>query len=620
MTGAGRAAVRRRSADAAPSAWIAGRFADNAWIILCPVLALLAMQALWKWSGLSDLAIFSILFGLIVTGHHMPGWIRAFGEPEVYRKHKGRLWVSVLAIPALVVLPTAFGLGAVALTIAATFDLWHVAMQQHGFGRIYAAKAGDRDRRSARLDLACALTWYATVVAWSDSWVQAIARAFRKAGLPVFDALTPASWAAVRWALLGVSAALATAYVVNAIRLWKTARISTPQKHLLHLVAFAVLVWSYQAPSWYRANSVQNLFHAMQYFFMVWIYGSLSLRRDSTKPGSFYRALFGRRRGMILFALLIALYGAGAIALSSSGYRLTGADAERTAQIIGSIGIASLLLHFYVDSFIWKVRSKEVRQALAIREESPASVVPAPALPVRQWRGALHAIAYFGVPALLIVLLGASGRKVSPSAEREAIAREAAMFPKSAMARFANGASAAAAGDTSLARSELETAVALAPSFAGPARVLAEIDHREGRRAEELSHATLAVRAEPRDAELRYAYGSALARERRLNEAEAEYREVIRLRPAFAGGYQGLGVILKWRGDLAGALPLFRKAAELDPNFSAAWCDLAGALATLGQTREALNTLANYRSRHPEDRVAAGLEAAIRADTAANPH
>ena len=24
-----------------------------------------------------------------------------------------------------------------------TFDLWHVAMQQHGFGRIYAAKAGD---------------------------------------------------------------------------------------------------------------------------------------------------------------------------------------------------------------------------------------------------------------------------------------------------------------------------------------------------------------------------------------------------------------------------------------------------------------------------------------------
>ena len=153
---AGPSSSRRERAARSASAYIAGRVPDNIWIILCPVLALLVMQALWKWSGLSDLAIFSILFGLIVTGHHMPGWIRAFGEPEVYRRHKGRLWVSVVAIPALVILPTAFGLGAVALTIAATFDLWHVAMQQHGFGRIYAAKAGDRDRRSARLDLACA--------------------------------------------------------------------------------------------------------------------------------------------------------------------------------------------------------------------------------------------------------------------------------------------------------------------------------------------------------------------------------------------------------------------------------------------------------------------------------
>ena len=352
-----RGARVRRDGAALASPFIAGRFSDNVWIILCPVLALLVLQAIWKWSGLSDLAIFSILFGLIVTGHHMPGWIRAFGEPEVYRRHKGRLWVSVFAIPALVILPTAAGLGAVALTVAATFDLWHVAMQQHGFGRIYAAKAGDRDRRSARLDLACALTWYVTVVAWSDSWMQAIAHSFRKAGLPLFDGLHPASWAVVKWTLLGISAALVLAYSANAVRLWHAHRVSTPQKHLLHLVAFSVLAWSYQAPSWYRANSVQNLFHAMQYFFMVWIYGNLSIRRDSTRPGSFYRAVFGKRRGMLLFALLIGLYGAGAIALSSSGYRLTGADAERTAQVIGSIGIASLLLHFYVDSFIWKIAS-----------------------------------------------------------------------------------------------------------------------------------------------------------------------------------------------------------------------------------------------------------------------
>jgi tetratricopeptide (TPR) repeat protein len=574
------------------------------------------MQALWKWSGLSDLAIFSILFGLIVTGHHMPGWIRAVGEPEVYRRHKGRLWVSVVAIPALVILPTAFGLGAVALTIAATFDLWHVAMQQHGFGRIYAAKAGDRNRRSARLDLACALVWYATVVAWSDSWMQAIARAFRKAGLPIFESLTPPAWTAVRRTMLAASILLAAAYVANAIRLWRAHRISTPQKHLLHAVAFAVLIWSYQAPSWYRANSVQNLFHAMQYFFMVWIYGHLSIRRDSTRPGSFYRALFGRKTGLLLFALLIALYGLGALALSSSGYRLTGADAERTAQLIGSIGIASLLLHFYVDSFIWKVRTKEVRQALAIREEggaaSPAPV--SPAAPVAHWRGALHALAYFGVPVAAIALIGARGRTWPAEAERAAIVHEARLFPRSAMARYASGAAALAAGDARTARSELTAALSLAPSFAGPARLLADLDVREGNRAAELDHAIAAVRVDPKDAELRYRLATRLSTDKRLEEAAIEFREVARLRPDFAGAWQGLGVIEKWRGDPSAAIPHFRRAAALDPDYRDAWCGLAGALATVGQTREALETLGNYRSRHPEDTVAAELEIAIRAD------
>ena len=607
-----RGARVRKDGAAISSPFIAGRFADNLWIILCPILALVVMQALWKWSGLSDLAIFSVLFGLIVTGHHMPGWIRAFGEPEVYRRHKGRLWVSVFAIPALVILPTAAGLGAVALTIAATFDLWHVAMQQHGFGRIYAAKAGDRDRRSARLDLACALTWYVTVVAWSDSWMQAIARSFRKAGLPVFDLFSPAAWRAVKWSLLAVSAALLLGYVVNAVRLWRDRKISTPQKHLLHLVAFSVLVWSYQAPSWYRANSVQNLFHAMQYFFMVWIYGNLSIRRDSTKPGSFYRALFGKRGGILLFAVLIGLYGLGAIALSSSGYRLTGVDAERTAQVIGSIGIASLLLHFYVDSFIWKVRSKEVRQALAIREDTaaPSEV----AAPLSQWRGAVHAMAYFGVPALAIFLLGAKGRSIPPAREDASIAREAELFPRSAMGRFSRGQAALREGDTVTGRRELEAALRLAPTLTGPARALADLDSREGNPDAEIEHARSAVAADPKDGQLRYLLATALARQKRLDEAEAQYREVVRLRPAFAGGYEGLGVIAKWRGRTGEAIPYFRKAASLDPDLADAYRDLAGALATAGQTSEALAVLGNYRTRHPEDTVAADLERAIRVD------
>ena len=611
-----RGGVRKK--DPARSPFIAGRLSDNFWIILSPFVALLVMAAAWRWSGLSDMAVFSILFGLIVTGHHMPGWIRAFGEPAVYERHKARLWVSLLAIPALVVLPAIYGLGVVGLTIAAAFDLWHVAMQQHGFGRIYAAKAGDVARRSARLDLICVLTWYVTVVAWSDSWMEGIARSLRKAGLPIFDLLSASAWRGIQLALLAVSLVLLTAYVANAVAVWKTKRISTPNKHLLHLAAFSVLIWSYQFPSWYRAQSVQNLFHASQYFFMVWIYGNLSIRRDATRPGALYRTLFQSRRGILLFGGLVALYGVGAYFLYSAGYRLIGADADRTMQVIGSIALTSLLLHFYVDSFIWKVRSKEVRAALAIRDCEPAPVAVRPISPrALQVRDAVHAVAYFGIPILLVAVVGAGRRNIPPKRELSQIAHEASLFPRSAYGHYNYGKAAGDAQDPRTARRELSTAFALAPTFEGPARLLAELDEREGNHDAEIEHARAAVKAEPRDGQLRYLFATALGRQKRNDEAEAEFEAVIRLRPDFAGGYEGLGVIHKWRGELERAIPLFRKAASLDPNFSAAYCDLAGALATLGQTQEALAILQNFRARHPEDRTAANLERTIRAASAA---
>ena len=573
------------------------------------------MAGLWRWSGASDLAIFSILFALIVTGHHLPGWFRAFGEPAVFQRYRARLLVSVVAVPALIILPTAMGLGAAALTVAASFDLWHVAMQQHGFGRIYAAKAGDTSARSARLDLACVLAWYGTAVAWSDSWMQGIARTFRKAGLPIFEWMTPRVWNGVKWGILAVSTGLFVAYVLRSVRQWRADRIATPRKHLLHLVAFAVIVWTYQYPSWYRAQSVQNLFHALQYFFMVWIYGHLSLRRDPVPPAPFYRVLFRERKGIFVFAGCVALYGLGAMALSASGYRLNGADAERTAQIIGSIGLASLLLHFYVDSFIWKVRSREVRTALAITERSPSAPAPVAALREPATKGAAHAIAYFGLPLALVAVLGARSRNVSPQRELASRAHESLLFPRSAIGHASYGQAALRAGDAATAGRELQRAAELAPSLEGPALLLASLDRAEGRPGEEIEHARAAVAASPKDAAARYALGNALAGARRVDEAEAEYREALRLHPNYAGAEENLGVLYKWRGDLRAALPHFQKARALDPDLSAAACDLAGALATLGRTQEALDVLGAYRRTHPEDRIAADLERAIQADS-----
>ncbi len=403
-------------------ALIAGPFHDYVWVILAPLAAWLALAALWRWSGLSDFTLYAILFAFIVTGHHMPGWLRAFGEPDVYERHKARLWVSLLFVPALVIVPTAYGFGFLALCIAAAFDLWHVAMQQHGFGRIYAAKNGEVDRFSARLDLACVLVWYATVVMWSDSWMQGIAAAFRRAGVPVFSSLEPELWRAVRWGALLLSCALLAAYAARGLALWRRKRTIASHKHALHAAAFAVLAFSYQDTSWYRAQSVQNLFHAVQYFFLVWVFGHLSVQRDPRRPLAFYRAFFAKRRGIVVFTLAVGLYGLGAWALTSSNYRLSGWSEERMAQVIGSVGIASLLLHFYVDAFIWKVRGRDVRRTLDIQAGTSSDSGRARSPHAPHLRGAVHALAYFGVPVALVAFLGAGRRARSPAEELHPLA------------------------------------------------------------------------------------------------------------------------------------------------------------------------------------------------------
>ena len=561
-------------------------FSDNFWIILCPLVALALMHGVWLWSGLSDTEVYAILFAFVVTGHHMPGWLRAFGEPTIYNEHKAKLWVSFLAVPALILLPTYYGLGFAALVVAATFDLWHVAMQQHGFGRIYGAKDGDTATQSARVDLACVLVWYATVVFWSDSWTYGIASSFRSAGLPIFTAMTPAGWMIIKMALLVVSAMLLLTYVIQAIRLWKIDRKVATRKHMLHAVAFGVLAFSYQDPNWYRAQSVQNLFHALQYFFIVWAFSYLSIKKNPDRPGVLYRALFRFRWGLLLYAAAIALYGWGGWSLDAYSQRFPGQEsASSIVQVLGSIGLVSLLLHFYVDSFIWKVRTKHVQQALDIDGRG------APAGPSRHLRGAAHGIAYFGVPVLLILVAGQFRNR---TASIEALKHEAELYPRSAQARFLYGVHAFEQRNAKIARQELSAALALAPTKQGPAILLAQLDAMEGRKELELVHIRAAVRAAPHSVNGHRALAAALTKRGQIDESVDVLLKLADLHRAHFG-------------EPEKAVPVLQQVLRLDPANSAGACHLARVRVQLGQTGLAAEELAAHLSRNPTDAAARKL-------------
>ena len=534
---------------------IAGRWSDAMGLVLCPLLALIFMEGVWRFAGLSDERIYTLLFGFIVTGHHMPGWLRAWGEPAIYRRHKARLWVSALAIPALVIVPAAMGLGILAAAVASIFDLWHTSMQQHGVARIYSGKAGDTNARAARLELACAVVWYTTVVAWSDTWAMGIAGTLHGAGLPVFEYTSIGGWRAARLALLAASLGLLGWYLRHALDLWRTKRIVAVHKHAVHAVMFLVAIYAYRAGSWYRAQAVQNLFHAFQYFFIVWVFGNLSIRRAATVPGTAYRALFGRWWGIGIFAGLVFLYG-GASYFLPDVFRPVTTSENRRFELAGAVVAASLLLHFYVDSFIWKVRDRDVRKTLDISGGAAPKDAP-------QWKGALHAGAYFGIPILLVAIVGATRRTPDPASEERWIMHAADLFPSSGSAVMGRARVEISHGQNAEARASLERAYAVAPTMAGPATTLAELDQLEG--VASVAHLRGATRAEPANARLHLAFAVALANGGSLGEAETELRRSAELAPRRPEPHLQLGVLERSEGRFNEALAEFRIADALSP-------------------------------------------------------
>jgi len=98
-----------------------------------------------------------------------------------------------------------------------------------------------------------------------------------------------------------------------------------------------------------------------------------------------------------------------------------------------------------------------------------------------------------------------------------------------------------------------------------------------------------AVDVDPRSGIARANLGAALSAHGRTEEAMAELREAIRLRPGYPDAHLSLGLMLAKGGDPAGAVPHFSEALRLWPRFAEAHNNLGAALAVQGRRDEALS-------------------------------
>ncbi len=87
----------------------------------------------------------------------------------------------------------------------------------------------------------------------------------------------------------------------------------------------------------------------------------------------------------------------------------------------------------------------------------------------------------------------------------------------------------------------------------------------------------------------------------RAKEAEDLYWRAIKLNDIIPAPYYNLGNILRDRKDIAGALELYKKSIEVDPQFSYGYMNIAAIYAQQGNLIEALNYLEKLKAFRSED-------------------
>lgn len=304
---------------------------------------LLAAALVWLWAdmaamlphqaGETAIAMLVGAIGILTFAHLIAVAPRAYLNRQVFASNRLRLTVvPVVLIAALFASPTLLLIGGV---IAVFWDVHHTAMQNFGLGRIYDLKAGQGGSTLRRTDLILNWLMYVGPIGAGAALIVHLNELGRLSATPLALLTETAGLAApelghirtaafIAWAV-GIAFAL-SAYAAERQRGYRV----PPHKLALQVstAATSIIAWAFSPP--FVAFAIVNLFHAVQYFALVWL-----------KEG---------KRMRIGLPAFLALCG---------GFGLAYFAAKSFNTLLAPF-IACSLLHFWYDSFVWSVRKKQV--------------------------------------------------------------------------------------------------------------------------------------------------------------------------------------------------------------------------------------------------------------------
>ncbi len=289
----------------------------------------------------------SLLIGVFIHAHLVAVFFRSHGDPQIRRLYPARfLAVPVVLYAAMLASPWVL----ISVSVLATFwDVYHSGMQTFGFARIYDMKAGNDRDAGRRLDQLLNQLLYAGPILGGVTMIDHFEdfEEFEEVGATMFNAV-PAfmegNQAWFTWSLVALGTAFLGYYVLAYARLQRQGYRVSMQKTWLLASTGACSIYTWGFNSFGEAFFIMNLFHALQYFGIVWW----------SEKGNMARLfrLQGRRLAqpmtLALFVGLTAAYGLGVQVM----------DTSLTA--LWALTLVVSVMHFWYDGFIWSVRRQQV--------------------------------------------------------------------------------------------------------------------------------------------------------------------------------------------------------------------------------------------------------------------
>ena len=298
----------------------------------------------------------------VTVPHHFATWLRVYGSPAEFGNWRERFVFA----PVVMILLTYALLYWAPLSLVLIVTLWdhqHSLMQQYGFARVYDFKARAGAPATSKFDFYFNWVFFGNMLVVSPLFSTIWVRMLHEWHLPI-------TVGAVQW-VHRVSWTIALVYLAVYIghALWCVRRGYTlnPLKYFFLFASY--FLWystSFTTPYLLVFAVAHRIMHGLQYIVMVYFYNRNKIERTGGDSGLL--AFLGRPGNAKAFLLLCAAYALVFHALSEGvvrdfGFGVVGFN---TNFDLFSYSLLSsfALLHYYYDSFIWKVRKKEVQQGL----------------------------------------------------------------------------------------------------------------------------------------------------------------------------------------------------------------------------------------------------------------